>query len=790
MKIINFLKKRKYHFLLFFVTILFFNKLFFNPSAMLLPGDTLGSAYFPKYFFSSFIKLYKEIPLWNPYMFSGMPFQADPSSSMFYPLNLLFLIIPTGYSFGYLYFLDIFLIGLFTYLFAKSINLDNFSSFISGLIFMFSGEIVFRIYAGHLYILDAIVWLPIFLTLLEMLLKTKKSIFAVFGAIPIALMIFAGHSQFTFYNILFSSFYFFLRLLFLYKKNKNILEIFNLILNFFFLIFVGIFLSAIQLFPSLELSRLSERSSGISFEFAKAFSLHPYQLLSFIFPYFFGSPFNNTFWGKGNFWETCAYLGIIPLFLALFSILHNKNKYVFIFFSSAIIAIILSFGGYTPVYELFFKSFPFFNLFRAPARFLYLYSFSISILSGFGINYILNNKFNRVKIVRLKTLSLTLISVSFFTILFSLILNSSKNINFYEKFILRNNSLAIGINHFVVLKQFSSDIFNFSILIMSFFILLYLFLKSKVSKNVFKIVASLIIFIDLWTFGSRVIDVSKANQQYVVPSVINKILQDKSTYRVFSQTGEYSNISIVNNIQILTGYNGEYLKNYRDFLWLTGKYENTPFESFIIINSIDNLGPLNLLNTKYVIWNKKITVKNLKYINEYSENNIKSYLYENTSFLPRAYVVSDKALKENKFIISKKIDKLPNFAKLDSPIFLNLDKTYILENAKIANYSPNKIEINVNMEKSGYLVLSEIYYPGWKAYDNNKETEVLKGDYIFRTIFLSKGHHNIKFIFNPESFKIGKLISLSTLFFILVSLILFLKPKASYKRILKLLHQL
>lgn len=789
MKIFNFIQNHIYPVLILLITLIFFNKLFLTTGKMLLPGDILGSAYFPKFFFSSFVNAYHHLPLWNPYMFSGMPFLADPSSSMFYPLNLLFLIIPIGYAFSYLFVLDIFLIGLFTYFFAKTIKLDNFSSFISALVFMFSGTVIYRIYAGHLYILDAIVWLPLLFLAFEYILKTKKIIFAILGGIPIALMVFAGHSQFTYYNLLFSLCYFLIRILFIYKENKNIFPILKLIFYVSLSLLIGIGLSAIQLLPSLELSNLSERSNGISFDFANAFYFNPKQLISFILPYFFGSPFTNTFWGIGNFWETCGYLGIAPLLFSAFAIFYKRNMYVLIFLFSAILAILLSFGNYTPLYKLLFNYLPFFDSFRAPARFLYIYSFSVSILCGFGVNFILNYKFNKIGIKRFKKLCISIALILALGVTLIIYFNNQKGLLLYETYVLRH-SFAQGINHITLFNQTIEDILRFFLFSFISIISIYLFFTKKIKNNTFKFLIVFTIFVDLLMFNFGAVDLSKTNQQYKIPNVIKKIAKDKSTYRIFTQTGEYSNVALINGQQILTGYNGEYLKSYRDFLWLTGKHEETPYESFIIINTIDNPVILNLLNTKYIVWNKKVNIKDFKFINEYNDNKIKSYLYENTSFFPRAYVVSNDAIKNRKFIVSKNSIDIPDLENKNNLKFLKLDKTDISKEVKINKNLGDEIFLNVDIEKNGYLILSEIWYPGWKVYDNGVQKDILKGDYIFRTVYLEKGKHNIKFIFEPTSYKSGKTISIASIFFTFISILYLLKLKFSYKRKPKLPHLL
>jgi len=88
--------------------------------------------------------------------------------------------------------------------------------------------------------------------------------------------------------------------------------------------------------------------------------------------------------------------------------------------------------------------------------------------------------------------------------------------------------------------------------------------------------------------------------------------------------------------------------------------------------------------------------------------------------------------------------------------------------AKIEFYSPNTIKIKINVSDAGFLVLSETWYPGWKAYDNGKEIEILRANYILRSVYISKGVHEIFFIYKPISFKIGLWVSALTFILIIV----------------------
>jgi uncharacterized membrane protein YfhO len=75
------------------------------------------------------------------------------------------------------------------------------------------------------------------------------------------------------------------------------------------------------------------------------------------------------------------------------------------------------------------------------------------------------------------------------------------------------------------------------------------------------------------------------------------------------------------------------------------------------------------------------------------------------------------------------------------------------------SYEPNSVDISVENPRDGFLVLLDCYYPGWKAYLDDNPTDIFKADYIFRAVRVPKGKHLVKFSYQPDSLRIGLLIS-------------------------------
>ena len=150
---------------------------------------------------------------------------------------------------------------------------------------------------------------------------------------------------------------------------------------------VGLALAAVQLLPSYELSRLSTRSGGLPYREAVSFSLRPHLILYSLLPTF-GEDLSQVFGGE-SFSEYVGYVGVLALFLALVGVLGQwrRRRTLFFVFLGAL-GLFLALGLANPAYFIFYKLLPGFSLFRAPARWLYLYTTAVAVLAGLGADFL------------------------------------------------------------------------------------------------------------------------------------------------------------------------------------------------------------------------------------------------------------------------------------------------------------------------------------------------------------------------------------------------------------------
>jgi hypothetical protein len=187
------------------------------------------------------------------------------------------------------------------------------------------------------------------------------------------------------------------------------------------------------------------------------------------------------------------------------------------------------------------------------------------------------------------------------------------------------------------------------------------------------------------------------------------------------------------------------------------------------LNFINSLPPeqrgrlLRVLNVKYVVSFHPLEVKGLRLVREFPEHY--SRLYEVTDTMPRTYVVSQAthdrdAMNTLRRISGESFDPMREVI-LDAPINLK-SKTDFSGEAAIKLYQNNRVEIAVRLSEPGILVLTDVFYPGWKVFVGGKEQKVLRANYFFRGVELPAGNQMVEFIYEPESFKLGLSISLLT----------------------------
>ena len=742
--------------------IILFFKAFFNPPAS---ADAISQWYpFTKYRMAYFFEHFS-FPLWHPYIHGGLPeMEAGFPLSMSRILTLV-LFSPFPSSLGITYFLTVMLGGIFCFLYLKSKQLNDFAAFLAALIYMFSGDMISYFYPCHLKsFVMALVPLTLYFT--DKGFESKKIVFFLLSGFLLGLS-YMMHPQIFYYFLLFLSCYFFLQLYFLFQQEEKHKAkiIFQGILWFGLMGMTAIAIASPDLFSQYfyqkQISRGMLKSQEEMWNFATSWSHHPLELLTFFIPSLFGL-YDSTYLGWKFFMQTTDYLGVITIILVIIGIAVTwRNRTVKFYFVALILMLLFGLGKYFPAYyKIFFSYLPLIKKFRVPVSIYLVATFIMAYLAFFGIAAIFKAKEDKnirdriKKVLIITVLGLLILSIWIHTENYKDILmkNISPQSRNSDNQLRRQVAQIIQVHGYqgeqyiknnVIKKTYDmavSDMWRMWLWVALFIIIYWSFVSRTMKKKTFQILLTAIIFLDLYIVGRKFIKTTD-NQSYDVidkeTPAIKYLKKDPEKFRILPFLN--NNIEVnkwgLFGIESVTGYHAVGLRIYEDI------------QKAGLLNDLDFFG---LFNGKYIVSQRPLNMDDLEMVFQSPGGRI---VYRNKKFLPRFFLV-DKymTVKEPEQIISMLKQKRINFQETiileEQPEIDNTVPLSVKENSvEMIKWHTDIIKFKCRITNPCFLFLSEVYYPKWKAYSENKEIKIYKANYLFRSVFLEKGEYIITFKF-------------------------------------------
>lgn len=675
----------------------FKNFLITDPVRQIIPWKSLGLSSLSGF----------SLPLWNPYEMAGKPLLGNFQSSVFYPLNLILFIKPFYLSWSLFIYLQLILSSVFLYFYLKSLSIGKEGSILGVIAFCFSGFVTSWFEWGT--VIHTALWLPLILFCIDKSFKKPKVIWSSILLLSLIFSFFGGHLQTFFYLLIFSLVYSLARFI---QNGWNL----KTILRFLVIGLVFIFVTMIQWLPSLQLINLSARV--VDQEWIKLGWFIPWQnLIQFIAPDFFGNPTTLNYWGIWNYAEFVGYVGFIPIIFALYSMTSRFDKKTLFFGSAFFTSLIFAF-------PTFFAKIPFllnlpFVSSSQPTRLLFITCFSLAVLAALGFDYFVKTSKKNI-----------FISISFFGLAISGLWFFVLNFKFFPEL------LSVSKRNLV----FPSLIFALFILLS----LVWYFVKGRVKKVliVFLIIAA---FIDGFRFFTKFNTFSDSKYFFPDTKIVNFLKNDKDIFRIASFDSRViaPNFSTYYKIQSVEGYDPLYIKSYAELIAASerGKPDINPPFGFNRIITPHNLSSdiLDLLNVKYVLSLDEINNNKFEKVYEWE----KTKVYKNKKYLPRTFFVDKVVGFKSK---QEQINGLfSNDLKRTAIVEEELKSGFSLGTSEIINYSENEVTIHTKNKGEGFLVLTDAFYPAFKAVVDGKMVKVYKADYAFRGIIVPKGEHEVKF---------------------------------------------
>ncbi len=658
-----------------------------------------------------------QLPFWDPHIQGGAPFFSNPEFTMvLYPPNLL-LLLGNVTAFNFLFFVHIFLAGIFMYIFLRK-KLGILASSFGSFSYMLGGYVISTVYAGHYTQLVSLAYLPLMFYFAGRIIETGKAYYSFLFGLVLAFIFFGSHMQFFALSAIAVSLYF----AFYARANKagaKTVFLFLLALIVFF------FAASVQFVPYAEFKSFI---GSYGYAAASDLSFTPLEIIKLMVPNIFGSPEHYLF--VTYYWESAFYIGSIAFVMIYMLFLRRKVMTPEIKFFSALFLVftVLSFGKYLPFFRILWEYIPIFSVFRSPVRLIFLAVFSLSVLSAYAFSFFQNSTAGERKKLADFLLRAS-IFVGALVILGTALKQQLENIllYFYSNvfpdvgFVKRYSFEEILSGRFYPgFGDFTFSAVLTVLVLMTFYIALT---RIKFGRRVIFLPVALLI-LETGVYSTSLLYTENTDAIFQEDAVLKFIASDKEDlFRVYN------------------------LKKYG-----TDNYELYDFFSY-----------------KYDLYNAGgDSTLELAAYDDYMAKAMASFENNDTSYMEKLnvkYVISPFYISNNLTLL---IDGKAKLYRMNS----YRPRAYFLKDGNSVNtiaYGTNTIKISVSASSRDTLVLSETYYPGWSARCNGMPKGISPRE-IFISIGMEPGEcDEIMLEYAPSGFYVYSLVSS---FSFLISLIL------------------
>lgn len=711
------------------------------------------------------------LPIWNPLVGMGAPLVANYQSALFYPPNWIYFILHViggtplmAWGQGILVVFHLIMAGIGMIFLIKLLGGDELSQTVSGLSFCLSGYLVAR--AGFLSINAVCAWLPWLMAFSLRMVRERSIKNAGKLTVVMALQILAGHAQITYYSLLLiipwiifwswveeieSSWQ---------AKTKQVLRNLGMI---FVIGLVSFSVAAVQILPTAEYLVQSQRADSVDFEFAMTYSFWPWHILNLIVPDLFGNPKLGNYWGYANYWEDALYIGLLPLLLALGMLIksfrnvlspreagpdkHERAHVPLTIFLSFILftSFLLALGKNTPVFPWLYENIPTFDLFQAPTRINIWSIFALSTLAGIGVEYWRRPKKRSLYWTRLATAGAGAVTIG--AILTYFLLGDVKPTFIRATAIAGFWGAGAGLLTLIVPST----------------------PQSRKANAGWKWAVTLWVAADLlvagWGLNPGVkmdfydeIETSpdKVERLYLPASEEYDIkFEQFFKFEAYEPSNTWGALreSSLPNLNMLDG-----LASVNNFDPLVpGRYQAW-------MNALEEVGRENR--------DKALKLMGVGSIGRLRGTGEVMYEVIPGGQPPYRWVSCGRVVPEPSKALSLSMAgdvDLQEWVLIDKPLS---SKTVTCEMSEgeieLVEKTPNRWSFKVNGNQEGWLLRSSVWYPGWKAVLDGKETTLHRGNYLFQAVHVPAGEHEVVFVYRPRSLMIGGALSLLTIFGCLV----------------------
>jgi len=726
-------------------------------------------------------------PYWTNSAFGGMP---TYQLGAYYPhdyvkkLDRVLRFLPRPADYLFIYFLGF-------YILLCCMKIDYKLAVLGALVFGFSTYMIIILGVGHNAKAHAIAYIPMLLGGIILVFRKKYLWGFILTAIAMALEVGANHYQMTYYFMLLVLILGGAYLVWAIRE-KEIKHYFASLGVLIMAVVLGISANATGLMATKEYADWSTRgkseltispegnriegSGGLSKEYITQYSYGVVESLNLLVPRLYGgsnaedlgensktfdflidqgisksqalefSEVLSLYWGDQPGTSGPAYIGALIFFLFILGLILVKGRAKWWLLGGVIMSLLLSWGkNFGLLTDFMIDYFPLYNKFRAVSSIQVILELCAPIMAILALKELLQS--NTDKALKMKALKLTFFIVAgILAGLFAL-----QGMFSFDSFSDGTIKRFYGDEILSLIKLdrkgvYNADLFRSLLFVTLGAVVIWLYLKERVQKNILILVLGLLMVIDLVGVDLRYVNngdfVSKRRMSNPFPktAVDQQILKDPSIFRVFNPSEGVNGASTSFYHKSIGGYHAAKPSGIQEL-----------FDFYIYKGTI---GVLNMLNVKYVIQQDE-EGKRYPALNPDANGNawFINKLIEVKTADDEIGGLEDLDMKNEAVVNTSRFPGITRFN-------FHKDSTAIVS---LIDYKPNHLTYRSANANAGVIVFSEIYYKnGWNAYVDGRLTEHFKVNHVLRAMNISGGDHTIEFKFEPKVVEIGSKITLAS----------------------------
>lgn len=730
--------------------VLFFWRPLLTPDQVPVGGGDLNSFFYPLHSFTADRINAGDVPLWNPALHGGMPQLANFQAGLLYPPNVLAWLLARPFSYGTLEALALahyLMASVGIYVLARSLRLGIWPALLAAVVFPYSGFLVAHL--GHYSMLAAAVWLP-WLLLTTRLQAIRASWFwAGFSALIVFLATSAGHQQTLLYLLATTGIWWLFwvcrRAGWVPGESQStpwqwptevsrhwLLPLSGDALRFALAVITGLGLAAPMILTSLELAGKSVRSA-LSYEQATEFSIQPVALLHFVLPKVFGS--NPTdYWGPFSSGEIWGYVGVVTLIMAGIGLAIRSTPVRLLLAGLAALALLYAMGPWVPLHGWIFRFVPPFDLLRAPARVFLILDLCLALLAAYGLFELIrrHGRSERLPLVlgganRMLLVVLAALVLFILPLFYSLILGTNDP----------SNRPVIALDGLMLL----------TIYLAGAAVLLWAVRRRKLPPGLIAPLVILLVVLDLFgatsSFNPTSDDLTAGFNHPEMVGFLSTRMTEDGPFRIDSASARWQpNLAAVAGLHDIGGV----FDPMQPADYARARDRATADRS---------LPAYDLLNARFLVTEEDAAPPGAGFVEAFRSGD-GLVVWENQDVVPRVYLAYEGIAAEQDLALERVLA-----ADFDPERDLYISGLVFpavpggTGNARIIDYQPDEVRIQVESDRLGFLVLNDLFYPGWQATVNGNETPIAIANGLFRVVTVPAGASEVVFQFEPPLARMG-----------------------------------